>query len=61
MPVTQMAHEIRSPVMTGPLRRAQQAYALHNLPDEHDILGGIVDANLQISEQGITNPWDTRL
>ncbi len=33
MPVTQMAHEIRSPVMTGPLRRAhaQQAYVLHNL------------------------------
>ena len=62
MPVTQMARKIRSPVMTGPLRwaLAHEACALHNLPDEHDIMIGIVDANLQIRERGITPPWDTR-
>jgi hypothetical protein len=57
-----MARQIRSPVMTSPLRwaLAHEACALHNLPDEHDIIVGIVDANLQIREWGITAPWDTR-
>ena len=48
--------------LTGPLRwaLAHQARALHNLPDEHNILIGIVDANQQILERGIAAPWDTR-
>ena len=62
VPVTQMARQIRSAVLTGSLRRtlAHVACALHNLPDGHDIMIGIVNANLQIRERGITSPWDTR-
>ena len=62
VPVTQMARQIRSAVLTGSLRRtlARVACALHNLPDGHDIMIGIVNANLQIRERGITSPWDTR-
>jgi hypothetical protein len=57
-----MARQIRSAVLTGSLRRtlAHVACALHNLPDAHDIMIGIVNANLQIRERGITAPWDTR-
>ena len=60
--MTQMARQIRSAVLTGSLRRtlAHVACALHNLPDGHDIMIGIVNANLQIRERGITSPWDTR-
>jgi hypothetical protein len=39
---------------------AHEAFALHNVFDEHDILTGSVDANLKIRERGITTPGNTR-